>query len=92
MRGMAEPVLSGQRALAIADHGWPVLSGLEDPRGAFCRAFCRAWEHSVEHGPDFVNLVGLVQGLAPEGDEAVSFHDFPEAGVCTIQLWPDPYQ
>ena len=43
-------------------------------------------EHSVKHGPDFVNLVGLVQGLlrliyqvqeAPEGDEAVVFHDFP---------------
>ena len=42
-------------------------------------------EHSVEHGPDFVNLVRLVHGLvrlidqvqeAPEGDEAV--HDFPE--------------
>ena len=36
-------------------------------------------EHSVEHGPDFVNLVGLVHGRvrlidqvqeAPEGDEA----------------------
>ena len=49
-------------------------------------------EHSVEHGPDFVNLVGLVHGLvrlidqvqeAPEGDEAVAFHDFPETGgVC----------
>ena len=46
-------------------------------------------EHSVEHGPDFVHLVGLVHGLvhlidqvqeAPEGDEAVAFHDFPEAG------------
>ena len=46
-------------------------------------------EHSVEHGPDFVNLVGLVHGLvrlidqvqeAPEGDEAVAFHDFPETG------------
>ena len=49
-------------------------------------------EHSVEHGPDFVNLVRLVHGLvrlidqvqeAPEGDEAVAFHDFPETGgVC----------
>ena len=46
-------------------------------------------EHSVKHGPDFVNLVGLVHGLvrlidqvheAPEGDEAVAFHDFPETG------------
>ena len=46
-------------------------------------------EHSVEHGPDFVNLAGLVHGLvrlidqvqeAPEGDEAVTFHDFPETG------------
>ena len=43
----------------------------------------------VEHGPDFVNLVGLVHILvllidqlqeAPEGDEAVAFHDFPETG------------
>ena len=49
-------------------------------------------EHSVEHGPDFVDLVRLVHCLvrlidqvqeAPEGDEAVAFHDFPEAaGVC----------
>ena len=44
-------------------------------------------EHSVEHGPDFVNLVGLVHDLvrlidqvqeAPEGDKVVTFHDFPE--------------
>ena len=44
-------------------------------------------KHFVEHGPDFVNLVGLVYGLVrlvdqvqqtPEGDEAVTFHDFPE--------------
>ena len=49
-------------------------------------------EHYVEHGPDFVNLVRLVHGLvclidqvqeAPEGNEAVAFHDFPETvGVC----------
>ena len=44
-------------------------------------------EHSVEHGPDFVNLVGFVHGRlfdqvqeAPEGDKAVAFHDFPETG------------
>ena len=46
-------------------------------------------EYSVEHGLRFVNLVGLVHGLvrlidqvqeAPEGDEAVAFHDFPESG------------
>ena len=44
-------------------------------------------EHSVEHGPDFVNLDGLVQGFiclinkvqeAPEGDEMVRLPDFPE--------------
>ena len=44
-------------------------------------------EHSVEHGPHFVNLVRLVQGLiclidqvqeAPEGDEAVAHYGFPE--------------
>ena len=63
-------------------------------------------EHSVEHGPDFVNLVGLVHGLirlveqvqeAPEGDEAVAFHDFPEtvgvrdevvAGLLPLALIP----
>ena len=47
-------------------------------------------EHSVEHLPDFVNLVRLVHGLvrlidqvqeAPECNEAVAFHDFPEVGV-----------
>ena len=45
-------------------------------------------EHSVDHVPDFVSLVELVHCLvclidqvqeAPEGDEAVTFHDFPEA-------------
>ena len=49
-------------------------------------------KHSVEHGPYFVNLVGLFHRLIrlieqgqepPEGDEAVAFHDFPAAGgVC----------
>ena len=52
-------------------------------------------EHSVEHGPDFVNLVRLVHGLvrlidqvqeAPEGDEAGLFHDFPETGVVAGPL------
>ena len=46
-------------------------------------------KHSVEYGPHFVNLVRLVHGLvrlidqvpeAPEGDEGVAFHDFPETG------------
>ena len=46
-------------------------------------------EHSVEHGPRFVNLVGLVHGLilliyqvqeTLEVDEAIVFHDFPESG------------
>ena len=56
-------------------------------------------EHSVEHGPDFVILVGLVHGLdrlidqvqeAPEGDEAVAFHDFPETGGVRNEVvaWP----
>ena len=46
-------------------------------------------EHSVQYGPDFVNLVGLVHGLLhlidqtqedPKGNEAIVF---PEArGVC----------
>ena len=46
-------------------------------------------EHSVERGSYFVNIVGLVHLFiclidqvqeAPEGDEVVSFHDFPETG------------
>ena len=45
-------------------------------------------EHSVEHTSHFVNLVALVHSLiclidqvqeAPEGNEAVALHDFPEA-------------
>ena len=56
-------------------------------------------EHSVEHGPDFVNLVGLVHGLlrlidqvqeAPEGDEAVAFHDFPETGGVRDEVVAGP--
>ena len=56
-------------------------------------------EHSVEHGPDFVDLVGLVHGLvhlidqvqeAPEGDEAVAFHDFPETGGVRDEVVAGP--
>ena len=56
-------------------------------------------EHSVEHGPDFVNLVGLVQGLvhlidlvqeAPEGDEALTFHDLPETGGVRDEVVAGP--
>ena len=56
-------------------------------------------EHSVEHGPDFVNLVGLVHGLvrlidqvqeAPECDEAVAFHDFPESGGVRDEVVAGP--
>ena len=75
-----EAVLGGNHALVQAE----LLAG------AVVAAEER--EHSVEHGPDFVNLVGLVHGLvrlidqvqeAPQGDEAVAFHDFPETGgVC----------
>ena len=49
-------------------------------------------EHSVENGPEIVNLVGLVHGFVrlidqvqegPESDEVVAFDDFPETrGVC----------
>ena len=49
-------------------------------------------EHSVEHGPHLVNLVGLVHVLillidqvqeAPDSDEEAEFHDSPESGgVC----------
>ena len=56
-------------------------------------------EHSVEHGPDFVNLVGLVHSLvhlidqvqeAPEGDEALTFHDLPETGGVRDEVVAGP--
>ena len=50
-------------------------------------------EHSVQHGPDFVNLVGLVHGQvqeAPEGDEAVAFYDFPETGGVPNEVVAGP--
>ena len=56
-------------------------------------------EHSVEHGPDFVNLVGLVHGLvrlidqvqeAPDCDEVVAFHDFPETGGVRDEVVAGP--
>ena len=56
-------------------------------------------EHSVEHGPDFVNLVKLVHGLVrlidqvqetPEGDETVAFHDFLEAGCVRDKVVASP--
>ena len=52
-------------------------------------------EHSVQHVPDFVNLVGLVHGLvrlinqvqeAPEGDKAVAFCDFLETSLSWL-MW-----
>ena len=64
-------------------------------------AVAKEREHSVEHGPDFVNLVGLVHGLvrlidqvqeAPEGDEAVSFHAFPETGGVCDEVVAGPCQ
>ena len=70
-----EAVLDGNHALIEAE----LLAGAV--------VVAKGREHSV-HGPDFVNLVGLVHGLirlidqmqeAREGDEAVTFHDFPEA-------------
>ena len=54
-------------------------------------------KHSVEHGPDFVNLEGLVLvhqidqvQEAPEGDEAVPFHDFPETGGVRNEVLAGP--
>ena len=58
-------------------------------------------EYSVEHGPDFLNLVGLVHGHvplidqvqeAPVGDEAVAFHDFPETGGVRDEVVAGPCQ
>ena len=74
-----EAVLGGNHALVEAE----LLAGAV--------VAVKEMEHSVEHGPHFVNLAGLVHGLvrlidqvqeAPECDEAVTFHDFPE------KLWP----
>ena len=56
-------------------------------------------EHSVEHGPDFVNLVGLVHGLvrlinqvqeATEGDEVVAFYDFSKTGGVRDEVVAGP--
>ena len=67
-----EAVLGGNHALVEAE----LLAGAVVP--------AKEREHSVEHGPDFADLVGLVHGLvrlidqvqeAPEIDEAVAFHD-----------------
>ena len=72
-----EAVLGGNHALVEAE----LLAGAV--------VVAKEREHSVEHGPDFVNRVGLVHGLvrlidqvqeAPEGDEVVTFHEFPETG------------
>ena len=54
-------------------------------------------ENSVEHDAHFVNLVGLVRLIdqvqeAPEGDEAVTFHDFPESGGACYIVVPGPCQ
>ena len=74
-----EAVLGGNHALVEAE----LLAG--------AAVSAKERDHSVEHGPDFVNLVRLVHDLvleAPEGDEAVAFHDFPETGG----VWPAPCQ
>ena len=50
-------------------------------------------EHSVEHGPHFVNLVGLVHSIicqmqeAAKGNEAIALHDTLKPGVHKIKLW-----
>ena len=72
-----EAVLGGNRALVKAE----LLAGAV--------LVAKEREHSVQHWPHFVNLVGLVHCLirlidqvqeAPEGDETVAFHDLPESG------------
>ena len=82
-----EAVLGGNHALVEAE----LLAG------AVVAAKERV--HSVEHGPDFVNLNGLVHGLvrlidqvqeAPEGDEAVASHDFPETGGVRDEVVAGP--
>ena len=56
-------------------------------------------EHSDEQRLEFVNLVGLVHRLvrlinqvqeAPEGDEAVAFHNFPETGGVRYEVVAGP--
>ena len=67
-----EAVLGGNRALVKAE----LLVGAV--------VAAKEKEHSVEHGPDFVNLVGLVHGLVRLIDQVQkpqrAFHDFPETG------------
>ena len=97
-----QPVLAQQEALdALSDRlvGYVLLDGevvlggnhalVEAELLAGAVVAAKETEHFVEHGPDFVNLIGLVHGLvhlidkvqeAPERDEAVTFHDFPETG------------
>ena len=83
-----EAVLGGNHALVEAE----LLAGAV--------VAAKEREHSVKHGPDFVNLVGLVHGLvrlidqvqkAPEGDEAVTFHDFPETGGVRDEVVAGPF-
>ena len=82
-----EAVLGGNHALVEAE----LLAGAV--------VAAKEREHSVEHVPDFVYLVGLVHGLvrlidkvqeAPEGDEAVAFHDFPETGGVSDEVVAGP--
>ena len=83
-----EAVLGGNHALVEAE----LLAGAV--------VAAKEREHSVEHGPDFVNLVGLVHGLvrlinqmqeAPEGDEEVAFHNFPETGGVRDEVVASPF-
>ena len=82
-----EAVLGGNHALIEAE----LLAGAV--------VSAKEREHSVEHGPKFVNLVRLVHGLvrlidqvqeAPEGDEVVAFHDFPETGGVRDEVVAGP--
>ena len=82
-----EAVLGGNHALVEAE----LLAGAV--------VAAKEREHSVEHGPDFVNLVRLVHGLVRlihqvqedlEGDEAVAFHDFPETGGVRDEVLAGP--
>ena len=82
-----EAVLGGNHALAEAE----LLAGAV--------VVAKEREHPVKHGPDFVNLVRLVHGLirlidqvqeAPEVDEAVAFHDFPETGGVRDEVVAGP--
>ena len=84
-----EAVLGGNHALVEAE----LLAGAV--------VAAKEREHSVEYGPDFVNLVGLVHGLVHLIDQVQEAQRAMKRsrsmtslkpGVCAMKLWPAPCQ